>query len=80
MNTAQMYFDSASNYADTDIELCKVCMNLMQNLKEPSIALMFDLIDAVKIINKDFQLNILPQSGNILLINIMLLIRGHLYG
>ena len=63
LDVAELYFDSASNYSDPDMELAKVCLNLMQNSKEPSIVLMFDLIDAVKVLNKDFNLHILPQSG-----------------
>ena len=64
LDVAELYFDSASNYSDSDMELAKVCLNLMQNSKEPSIVLMFDLIDAVKVLNRDFNLHILPQSGN----------------
>lgn len=63
MAAASHYFDSASNYADPDIELCKSCLNLMQNSKDPQISEIFDLVDAVKLINKDFKLNILPQNG-----------------
>ncbi|XP_021958481.1 neuroblastoma-amplified sequence [Folsomia candida] len=62
MAAAYHYFDSASNYADPDIELCKVCLNLMQNPKDPEVSQIYDLIDAVKIVNKDFRLNILPQN------------------
>ncbi|CAG7816117.1 unnamed protein product [Allacma fusca] len=62
LEAAELYFDSASNYSDPDMELSKVCLNLMQNSKEPSITYMFDLIDAVKVLNKDFNLHILPQS------------------
>ncbi|CAL8069233.1 unnamed protein product [Orchesella dallaii] len=62
LDAAQNYFDSASSYSDPDIDLAKVCLNLMQDLKEPEIAQMFDLIDAVKILNKDFRLEILPLT------------------
>jgi hypothetical protein len=82
MDTAQHYYDSASNYLDADIELCKVCLNLLQNPKETKIAQMFDLIDAVKIINKEFNLNILPQTGTYYifeLIIIILIITKYLY-
>lgn len=63
LQTALHYFDSASNYMDPDMDLCKACLNLMQNPKEPEISKIYDLIDAVKIINKDFNLNVLPQNG-----------------
>jgi hypothetical protein len=63
LEAAQMYFDSSSNYADPDIELSKACLSLLQNTKNPTVAYIFDLIDAVKLLNKDFQLNILPYAG-----------------
>lgn len=63
LDAAQTYYDSASSYSDPDIDLAKVCLNLMQDLKEPRIAQMFDLIDAVKLLNKDFRLEILPLTG-----------------
>jgi len=62
LRAAQHYFDSAINYSDPDIELCKVCLKLMQTTKELEICQMFDLIDAIKIINKEFQLSVLPQN------------------
>jgi len=63
LEAAQMYFDSSSNYLDPDIELSKTCLNLLQNSKESSVLCMFDLMDAIKLLHKDFQLNILPYSG-----------------
>lgn len=65
LDAAQTYYDSASSYSDPDIDLAKVCLNLMQDLKEPRIAQMFDLIDAVKLLNKDFRLEILPLTGKL---------------
>jgi len=62
LDAAQTYYDSASSYSDPDIDLAKVCLNLMQDLKEPKIAQMFDLIDAVKLLNKDFRMEILPLT------------------
>jgi len=62
LDAAQSYYDSASSYSDPDIDLAKNCLNLMQDLKEHSIAQMFDLIDAVKILNKDFRMEILPLT------------------
>lgn len=64
LEAALSYFDSASSYSDPDIDLAKVCLNLMQDLKESKITQMFDLIDAVKILNKDFRMEILPLTGN----------------
>jgi len=63
LHSAQLYFDSANDFADSDMKLARVVLNLIDNLKEPSVVYMFDLIDAIKIMNKDFELNILPQSG-----------------
>jgi len=62
IRAAQHYFDSAIHYSDPDIELCKVCLKLMQASKEVEICQMFDMIDAIKIINKEFQLSVLPQN------------------
>ncbi|ODN02446.1 Neuroblastoma-amplified sequence [Orchesella cincta] len=62
LDAAQNYFDSSTSYSDPDIDLAKNCLNVMQDLKEPQIAQMFDLIDAVKILNKDFHLEILPLT------------------
>ena len=63
LEAAQMYFDSSSNYLDPDIELSKTILNLLQNSNEPTVSYMFDLMDAVKLLNKDFQLNVLPYTG-----------------
>jgi len=65
LESATHYFDSASNFSDPDIELCRSCLNLVPNIKEPAVAQMFDLIDAVKIINRVFLLNVLPQTGKL---------------
>jgi len=47
---------------EIQVELCKVCLKLMQTFKESEVCQMFDMIDAIKIINKEFQLSVLPQN------------------
>ena len=69
IKAAQEYFNACSNYFDSDMDLAKACLNLIQTLLVDSkqhpelskqIAYEYDLMDAMRLIADEFDFSILP--------------------